>query len=257
MWKENIWKGGSRLGKATEDGATQEAHGKTMLYKLRTLILDILDKINPALILSDRSVTVMLWATLDWTLSFLTGSLLIAWPSHRAMISCSTTEAKRGRNTGQMEPGLKAGTWGSSFRTCNQSHAEFQQSASWAAQTQNSNIKMIDEVQNAWFSFLQEMYIIVAAEFLSSLLSRCLSQRSDSWYLYLYRIEPLLLQNCMILEQSTLQHSTKSRTMNCTIVKVKMEMAKQLLTNFQWPLRSGAVIKREQWSPRNEQELWF
>lgn len=47
-----------------------------------------------------------------WTLSFLTGSLLIACPSHRVMISCSTTAAKRGRNSGQMEPGLKAGTWG-------------------------------------------------------------------------------------------------------------------------------------------------
>lgn len=155
MWKENIWKGGSRLGKATEDGATQEAQGKTTIYKLRTLILDILDKITPALILSDRSITVMLWATLDWTLSFLTGSLLTACPSHRVMISCSTTAAKRGRNTGQMEPGLKAGTWGGSFRTCNQSHAEFLQSASWAAQIQISNIKMIDEVQNAGFFSLQ------------------------------------------------------------------------------------------------------
>lgn len=65
MWKENIWKGGSRLGKATEDGATQEAHGKTTLYGFRTLIPDILDKITPALILSDRSITVMLWVTLD------------------------------------------------------------------------------------------------------------------------------------------------------------------------------------------------
>lgn len=33
------------------------------------------------------------------------------------------------------------------------------------------------------------MYIIVATE---SLLSRWLSQRSDYWHLYLYRIEPLL-----------------------------------------------------------------
>lgn len=33
MWKENIWKGGSRLEKATEDGATQEAQGKTTVYK--------------------------------------------------------------------------------------------------------------------------------------------------------------------------------------------------------------------------------
>lgn len=106
----------------------------------------IYDKITPALILSDRSITV------DWTLSFLTGSLLIACPSHRVMISGSTTAAKRGRNTGQMEPG-QAGTWGGSFRTCNQSHAEFQQSASGAAQIQISNIKMIDEVQNAWFFF--------------------------------------------------------------------------------------------------------
>lgn len=151
MWKENIWKGGSRLGKATEDGATQEAQGKTTLYKLRTLIRDILDKITPALILSDTSIAVMLCSALDWTLSFLTGSLLIACPSYRVMISCSTTAAKGGRNTGQMEPGLKAGTSGGSFRTCNQSHAEFQQSASWAAQIQISNIKMIDKVQNAWF----------------------------------------------------------------------------------------------------------
>lgn len=155
MWKENIWKGGSRLGKATEDVATQEVQGKTTLYKLRTLILDILDKITSALILSDRSITVMLWAILDWTLSFLTRFFLIACPSHRMMISCSTTAAKRGRNTRQMEPGLRAGTLGGLIQTCNQSHAEFQQSASWAAQIQISNIKMIDKDQNVCFFSLQ------------------------------------------------------------------------------------------------------
>lgn len=64
MWKENIWKGVSRLGKATEDGATQEAHGKTTLYKVRTFILNIPDKITQTLILSDRSITEMLWAEL-------------------------------------------------------------------------------------------------------------------------------------------------------------------------------------------------
>lgn len=105
--------GGSRLGKATKDGSTQEEHIKTTqhfikyahlhkygIFLMKTFIKHFLlfDKLC-------RHAECFCGAQLNGALSFHTHAPL----SRQVTILHSTTAAKRGRKTGQMDPGRHLG----------------------------------------------------------------------------------------------------------------------------------------------------